>query len=120
MQREHPKRTALLVMAAGELCGRPNQPRLPHKLQRKLNLARGCGCSSDVASTSYESAGSVENLVVGCRRIKISMIERVENLYAKLNVKRLRNTLDGIVLEQREVKVDQAWSNQAVAPGIAD
>ena len=47
------------------------------------------------------------------------MVENIENLRAELNVEFLRNFLNVVVLEQREIQGSNSRSDQNVAAGVA-
>ena len=47
------------------------------------------------------------------------MVQHIEELRPKLNIEILGDAADVIVLEEREVKIGQAWANHDVAACIA-
>jgi len=47
------------------------------------------------------------------------MVHDVKHLQPELNVEILRNALNPIVLEDREIKAGNSWPNQKIAAGIA-
>ena len=52
------------------------------------------------------------------RQRKVCAIENVEHLGSELYVEVLRNLSDGIVLQEREIKVNEARSGYGVSSGI--
>ena len=80
--------------------------RLPDDFQSELNVPRlsGQGIQFAIRSGSsvfdeYPGAGS------WFRRVKVGVIENVENLRSKLDVERLRNLRDVVVLGRDEIEV---------------
>ena len=47
------------------------------------------------------------------------MVQNVKDLRAKLNIEMLRDALDVIILEHREIKFGKAGTVQNIAAGIA-
>src|SRR5258708_38873867 len=89
--------------------------------QGNLNPPGRGGSRGQPARHRIWESCSIKNVRVRWRggRSKVWMIENVEYLRTELNVESLRDTLDVIVLKQREVQRGDAWANQDVAPCIA-
>src|ERR1700737_1737419 len=61
----------------------------------------------------------VKDISILKRRGKIRMIEDIEKLRAKLNVKGIGHTLDVIVFENRKIEVNKSRADESVAAKIA-
>ena len=82
-------------------------------LHRKLSLPRRCGCTAQRTSHGIQVSSTIEDVRVrwGGGWGKVGMIENVEDLRAELHIESLRDPLDVIVLEQREVQRCDAWTD---------
>src|ERR1700730_13117776 len=54
-----------------------------------------------------------------CGLAKVRAVQDIEECGAELHIETLRNSPDGIVLEDREIEVNQARPRDDVAPGIS-
>src|SRR5580700_2685004 len=93
---------------------------LPDKLQRELHLTREGRCRTRQNTRIVGRAGGGKNLP-GSRagRIKVGVVCDIENLPAELDVERVRDAGNWIVLEEREIKILEARTINRVAGGIA-
>ncbi len=99
---------------------------LPNHLYRELDLPRWRRCRGQhsgraIVGGILRSPRLVENIcIVGYYgQRKVGVVEYIENLGTELNIEGLRNSPDGIVLENREIEVYKARSGDDVASGIA-
>src|SRR5580704_7004149 len=78
---------------------------LPTELQGELNLARGCCRRSQQAGGSGRSSCGIEDVGVvgGYGHGEVRMVQDIKELRPKLRIKVLRNSLDVVVLENREI-----------------
>ena len=93
---------------------------LPNHFEPKLNVS-GCGCQGVHFSVGRYSSGLVKNpgAVVWPRRYKVRAIQNVEDLRPELNVERLRNAMDRIILGRGEIQVYKLGAVNGIATGIA-
>jgi len=93
----------------------------PNKFHCELQLpGAGHGWGAQHAGSTGQISSGIEECLIGCvGRTKVSVIQDVEELYAKLHVETLRDSGNVVVLEHREVQILQSWANNAIAPGIA-
>src|ERR1700736_704044 len=94
--------------------------RLPDHLQCKLNIAglwgqTGHFSAGDWRSGLVEESGAVDWL----RRSKVGVVEDVEDLGTKLNIKRFGNSCNREVLGCRDVNVTERWPTVWVAARVA-
>src|SRR2546427_2643255 len=95
--------------------------RLEDHFDRKLNFPRGRSRSrQQTRHSSWCSVREKDVRVVGSRgRREVGVVHNVEDLGAELHVEVLRDTLDVVVLEHREVQIRDAWADQDVPACIA-
>ena len=95
---------------------------LPDDFQAKLNLAWVVS-SRTVNHSVNRRSSSGENLVVPfikVRKQEIRVIQDIEKLRPELDVEALRHPMDGVVLEEGEVKVERGGPDYRIPPGIAE
>src|SRR5712691_2929972 len=94
---------------------------LKNYFHRKLNLPRRCSSCSQRTRYRVGASSPIKNVRIcwGGRRSEVRVIQNVEDFRSELNVESFGNTLDVIVLKQREVQRGDAWTNQNIAPGIS-
>src|ERR1700730_5831341 len=93
--------------------------RLPNDFQSKLNLPRRGGCGINRPSSPYRRPVLIEEDPVGKGCLEVGVVQDVKELGAELNVERFRDFFDVVVLDGREIEVEQARPDYAVSPGIA-
>src|SRR5260221_2351335 len=121
------------VLAAGQSAGRVHSqtaleraPWLPprrseNKLDGELDLPlRDRRPGQQTCPATQRPIGQKDVTVVGDRgRGEVGMIQDVEDLGTKLHVEIFRDALDAIVLEDGEVQIRDARTDQDVSAGIA-
>src|ERR1700733_9872456 len=90
---------------------------LEHQLQPKLDLTRRCLGCIDNTSTAHLGAVGIKQGVVVQGRGEVCMVEDVEELCAELNIEVFGYR---IVLEQREIQVDEARSIERISAAISE
>ena len=73
----------------------------------------------DQAGVADGIASGIEDIPVIQGRRKIRMIEKIEELGSELDVERVRDSLDVVILQQRRIEIDQSRTDQRVAPQVA-
>src|ERR1700687_544528 len=93
---------------------------LEDNFQRELDLPLRHARPNDLSPNGVHRPIPLEDVrAIGSDgRTKIGMIENVENLGAELDVECLRESLDVVILEHREVQVLYARTDQDVPPSI--
>src|SRR5260370_11345371 len=99
-----------LVMAAS---------RLPDELEGEVDLAGSRLRRGNETSAGNSEPALIENGQILSGRGKIGAIKDIEKFGAELSIEALRNSFHGVVLENREIQVRYAWTNQAVAAQIS-
>src|SRR6266478_4681744 len=99
---------------------RAYRERLPNQLQRELHLSRRrCGWSCQPAGDGVYCSVWIQDVTIRfVRRIVVRMVSDVENLPAKLCIKRFRNSVNRVVLEQGEIEIVQTRSDHGIAARV--
>ena len=74
---------------------------------------------SDKASVAYRVASGIKDVPVVEGRSEIGAVYDVKKLRAKLDVERIRDTLDAIILQQRKIEIDESRPDQSIASQVA-
>jgi len=93
---------------------------LPNDFQCELNLACRGLRDGEPAEGRYRDSGGVERHEVADRRREVGVIQDVKELGPELDVEGLRDSSDVVVLNHGEINVEQPWSNDCVAPQVAE
>src|SRR6516165_12765200 len=94
--------------------------RLPNDLQRKLDFSHrhlGGREGAEVRNRSSVRGKRLEIVSIHC--CEVGAIQNVEELSPELDIESLGNFPDVIVLNYGEIKVGQPWSNDGIAPQVA-
>jgi hypothetical protein len=129
--RKHPKsldtnrgrdvpRFLVFSRGCGLFANSPANPsRLPDELDGKLDLPGSCLRGRNETSAGNKEPALIENGQILSGRGKVGAIKDIEKFGAELSIEALRNSFHGVVLENREIQVRYAWTNQAVAAQIS-
>src|ERR1700757_175960 len=91
----------------------------PNQLQRKLNLSRWGLRRRDQPGVANRTSRRIKDIPVIERWREIRVVNNIEKLRTKLHVERIRNFFDVIILEEREVKIQQSRTNDGVPAEIS-
>ena len=94
-------------------------PRLPDDLQTKLNLPRWCRCGINSARSVGWRSVLIEKRTVVEGGLEVGMVQDVKELGPELNIDISRTYFNGVVLEYRDIQIQQAWPDHGVPSGIA-
>src|SRR6266478_6009474 len=95
-----------------------NRTPSPDQFHRELNLPGGCLRRRDQPGIADWASRRIKDVPIVQRRSEIRMIDNVEKFRAELRIKRVRDSLDVIVFEQRKIEIHQSRTDDGVAAQI--